>query len=65
MLTFENISATIAGISVLRGISAQLSRGSIVAVVGRNGAGKTTLLRLIMGFLPRHEGRVQIGRAHV
>lgn len=58
MLNLENISATIAGISVLRGISAELLRGSIVAVVGRNGAGKTTLLRLIMGFLPRHEGRV-------
>ena len=58
MLSLENISATIAGISVLRGISAQLARGSIVAVVGRNGAGKTTLLRLIMGFLPGHEGRV-------
>jgi ABC-type branched-subunit amino acid transport system ATPase component len=58
MLSLENISATIAGISVLRGISAQLSRGSIVAVVGRNGAGKTTLLRLIMGFLPAHGGRV-------
>ncbi len=58
MLSLENISATIAGISVLRGISVQLTRGSIVAVVGRNGAGKTTLLRLVMGFLPRHEGRV-------
>ena len=61
MLSLENISATIAGISVLRGISAQLARGSIVAVVGRNGAGKTTLLRLIMGFLPGHEGRVLFG----
>lgn len=58
MLTLENISATIANVSVLRGISAELSRGDIVAVVGRNGAGKTTLLRLIMGFLPGHEGRV-------
>lgn len=58
MLSLENISATIAGISVLRGISAQLTRGSIVAVVGRNGAGKTTLLRLVMGFLPQHQGRV-------
>ena len=58
MLTLENISVTIAGISVLRGISAQLSSGSIVAVVGRNGAGKTTLLRLIMGFLPGHGGLV-------
>ena len=58
MLSLENISATLAGISVLRGISAQLQRGSIVAVVGRNGAGKTTLLRLIMGFMPQHAGRV-------
>ena len=58
MLALENISATLAGISVLRGISAQLQHGSIVAVVGRNGAGKTTLLRLIMGFMPQHAGRV-------
>ena len=58
MLSLENISTTIAGIQVLRGISTQLRGGSIVAVVGRNGAGKTTLLRLIMGFLPQHEGRV-------
>lgn len=60
MLSLENVSATLAGIQVLRGISAQLTRGSTVAVVGRNGAGKTTLLRLIMGFLPRHQGRVQL-----
>jgi ABC-type branched-subunit amino acid transport system ATPase component len=58
MLVLENVSTTIAGIQVLRGISTQFSRGSTVAVVGRNGAGKTTLLRLIMGFMPRHEGRV-------
>lgn len=58
MLSLENVSATIAGISVLRGISVQLTRGSIVAVVGRNGAGKTTLLRLIMGFLPGYGGQV-------
>ena len=58
MLTLENVSTTIAGISVLRGISCQLNRGGIIAVVGRNGAGKTTLLRLIMGFREGHSGRV-------
>ena len=58
MLTLENVSTTIAGISVLRGISCQLERGGIIAVVGRNGAGKTTLLRLIMGFREGHSGRV-------
>ena len=58
MLTLENVSTTIAGISVLRGISCELNRGGIIAVVGRNGAGKTTLLRLIMGFREGHSGRV-------
>ena len=58
MLKLENVSTTIAGISVLRGISCQLERGGIIAVVGRNGAGKTTLLRLIMGFREGHSGRV-------
>ena len=58
MLTLESVSATIANVQVLRGISAQLQRGSTVAVVGRNGAGKTTLLRLVMGFMPKHAGRV-------
>jgi branched-chain amino acid transport system ATP-binding protein len=58
MLTLENVSTTIAGVQVLRGISCQLARGSLVAIVGRNGAGKTTLLRLVMGFRPGHAGRV-------
>ena len=58
MLTLENVSTTIAGIAVLRGISCNLVRGSTVAVVGRNGAGKTTLLRLVMGFREGHAGRV-------
>jgi ABC-type branched-subunit amino acid transport system ATPase component len=58
MLVLENVSATIAGIQVLRGISTQFMRGGTIAVVGRNGAGKTTLLRLIMGFMPTHDGRV-------
>ena len=58
MLTLEAVSARIAGISVLRGITTALAPGDIAAVVGRNGAGKTTLLRLIMGFMPHHDGRV-------
>jgi branched-chain amino acid transport system ATP-binding protein len=58
MLVLENVSTTIAGIQVLRGISCQITRGGMVAIVGRNGAGKTTLLRLIMGFREGHAGRV-------
>jgi ABC-type branched-subunit amino acid transport system ATPase component len=58
VLQLDNVSTTIAGIAVLRGITCTFERGTTVAVVGRNGAGKTTLLRAIMGFREGHEGRV-------
>jgi len=58
MLSFQSVSATIANVQVLRGITTQWRSGVTVAVVGRNGAGKTTLLRLVMGFMPKHAGRV-------
>ncbi len=59
MLTLDNVSARLAGIQVLRGITTTFKPGDIVAIVGRNGAGKTTLLRLIMGFMPQHDGQVR------
>src|SRR5581483_4398215 len=37
---------------VLHGVSLDVARGEIVAVLGRNGMGKTTLIRSIMGLTP-------------
>lgn len=59
MLAIDHISATIAGITVLRRIQTQFDAGSMLAVVGRNGAGKTTLLRAIMGLIPLNEGTIK------
>lgn len=59
MLELSSVSASIAGVSVLRKINAQIPQSATVGIVGRNGAGKTTLLRLIMGFVPYDaDGRV-------
>ena len=40
----------------LFGVSLEVARGSVVAILGRNGMGKTTLLRSIIGFTPPWEG---------
>ena len=60
MLTLTNVTAVIAGVQVLRGVSASIDAGTTVAVVGRNGAGKTTLLRAVMGLLPLRSGDMRL-----
>lgn len=58
MLKINQVSAQIAGITVLRNIHTEFTAGQLLAVVGRNGAGKTTLLRAIMGLLPLSAGNI-------
>ncbi len=48
-------------ILVLRGLSLQARRGSLVALLGANGAGKSTTLKSIMGLLPSEDGEISEG----
>jgi len=49
MLTMQDVAASYRGLKALQGISLEVGRGEIVAVVGANGAGKSTLLKAIAG----------------
>ena len=44
---------------VLQGVSLEVEKGSVVALLGRNGMGKTTTIRSIFGFTPPHHGTVR------
>ena len=44
----------------VKSVDTSISKGSLVAVVGRSGEGKTTLLDLLLGLLPVGEGRILI-----
>ena len=43
---------------VLQGVSLEIHREQVVALLGRNGVGKTTLIRSIAGFTPARRGQI-------
>jgi branched-chain amino acid transport system ATP-binding protein len=43
---------------VLHGVTASVTGGEVVSLLGRNGVGKTTLIRTIMGLTPPRTGSV-------
>ncbi|HSE10471.1 MAG TPA: ATP-binding cassette domain-containing protein [Nocardioidaceae bacterium] len=56
-----DLVAGYARVPVLKGVSATLARGEIVALMGRNGAGKSTLMKTLVGMRTPDSGVVDIG----
>ena len=44
----------------IRGLSATVSEGKELSIMGSQGEGKTTLLRALLGFVPVDEGHISI-----
>ncbi|RAI02559.1 ABC transporter ATP-binding protein [Acuticoccus sediminis] len=43
---------------MLQGVSFEVAKGELLAILGRNGAGKTTTIKSVMGLAPPRQGRV-------
>ena len=54
-----------ASVGAVNGVSLELPRGQLMALLGPSGCGKTTTLRLIAGFERLDHGEIEIGHARV
>ena len=58
LLEVEGLNAWYGAAHILHGVSLNVGRGEVVALMGRNGAGKSTTLKSIAGLVERREGKV-------
>ena len=60
MLTLRDLHAGYGKVRVLHGISMQVAKGSVVALIGSNGAGKTTTMRALSGMIAPSAGEIML-----
>ena len=58
LLTVENLETYYGVIRALKGISFDVKKGEVVALIGGNGAGKTTTLYTLTGILKPKAGKI-------
>lgn len=63
LVTFRDVHVELGGNVILRGVSPNLARGKITALIGLNGSGKTTLLKAVLKEVP-YRGRIEFHCGH-
>jgi ABC-2 type transport system ATP-binding protein len=58
VLRVQDIEQSFGRHKVLRGVSFEVTPGTLVGIVGENGAGKSTLLKILAGELHPNQGQV-------
>ena len=59
LLDVQQLDAWYGAAQILFGVSLNVRRGEVVALMGRNGAGKSTTLKSIAALVPRREGVIR------
>jgi branched-chain amino acid transport system ATP-binding protein len=58
MLEIKDLKVSYGMIQAIKGISFEVNKGEVIALIGANGAGKTTILHTITGLLNADSGSV-------
>ena len=60
MLKVDNIQVYYGMINAIKGVSFEVKKGEVVALIGANGAGKTTILHTITGLITPKSGHIYL-----
>ena len=60
LVVLNNLAKDYPGVRALRGVSLDLRRGEVHALIGENGAGKSTLIRILSGDVRPDGGSIAI-----
>ncbi len=60
VIEVRDISTTLGGSSIHRGLSLTVARGEVIALIGGSGSGKSVLLREIIGLLRPQSGSIEL-----
>lgn len=59
-VVINNVHKSFGNVEVLKGVSLEVERGEVFALIGRSGSGKSTLLRCINGLEKINSGEIEI-----
>ncbi|WID99022.1 amino acid ABC transporter ATP-binding protein [Bosea vestrisii] len=60
LVEIQDVSKSYGTNQVLKGVSLDIEKGEVVAVIGRSGSGKSTLLRCVNGLEPVQAGTISV-----
>jgi Cu-processing system ATP-binding protein len=60
MISIQHINKRFRKLQVLQDVSAELSQGQVVSLIGPNGSGKTTLIKSILGMVRPDSGKIYV-----
>jgi polar amino acid transport system ATP-binding protein len=60
LVKITDVRKSFGAVEVLKGVSAEVGRGDVVAIIGRSGSGKSTLLRCINGLETYQAGSIVV-----
>lgn len=65
LLEVKDLEVNYGLIKAIKGVSFEVNRGEVVALIGANGAGKTTIMHAINGLIPKAAGTVTLADRNV